>query len=100
MIIAKDHPDYDMEVALIHDQDDLLYIIHDKPFTNTLSWVEYDIETGMLNFIMDDGALQDFGIPISSQYKDNLSVMPEIAIAYLNKGEFQSGFEYPLIVHK
>jgi len=100
MVINKSHPDYDMEVALIHDHNDLLYIIHDKPFSNILSWVEYDTQTGMLNFIMDDGNLQDFGIPISDQYKNNLSVMPEIAIAYLHRGEFQSGFEYPLIVHK
>jgi len=77
MVINKSHPDYDMEVALIHDHNDLLYIIHDKPFSNILSWVEYDTQTGMLNFIMDDGNLQDFGIPISDQYKNNLSVMLE-----------------------
>lgn len=100
MIIDKNHPDYEMEIYLMKGEKDDLYVIQDRPFSaGLLSWVEYDVETGMMNFIMDDGDLRDFGIEIDEKFAPNLKDYQTIPIALIQNSLFVEGGQFPLIVH-
>ena len=100
IVINKNHPDYDMEIYLMRGIQGGLYIIQDRPFSaGILSWVEYDHENGMLNFIMDDGDIRDFGMPISPEFAEDLVEYKNILIALIQNSLYVDGAEFPLIVH-
>lgn len=93
------HPDMDMEVYYtIHDDGDF-FIIHDRPFHQELSWVEYDIKTSTIDFIMDDGQMRNFGLPVHPQFGAKLQNTQLIAVVLMRDGKAISGEDYPLIMH-
>lgn len=93
------HPDLDMEVYFtLHDDGDG-FIIHDRPFQQTLSWIEYDTTNGRLDFIMDDGDVRNFGIPVAPEFGVYLRNIQNIAIVLMIEGKAVGGEELPLIIH-
>lgn len=100
MIIQKDHPDYDMEIYMIKGETGKVYIIHDRPFKmGAPSWLEYDLETGYINFIMDDGNIRDFGIAIDTDFAPDIKNYNDITMALVKNSIYVDGAKYPLIIH-
>lgn len=100
LIIDKNHPDYEMEIYLMKGDKDDLYVIQDRPFAaGNLSWIEYDVETQLMHFIMDDGDLRDFGIEIDIAFAPNLKDQTSLPIALIQNSLFIDGAQFPLIVH-
>jgi len=100
MIVGNlDLKNSDIEIAIVHDKNDLIYIIHDTPFTPPISWVEYDIHSGQIHFICEEGNIGDYGIPVGEEFKKLIVAMSEMPIALLNEGKLISGDNYPLIIH-
>ena len=97
---TPDNPDFEIEGYLMKGSDDHVYFLHDRPFQKMLSWVEYDVSTSQLNFIMEDGDLRDFGIPVLPQFSEHLKVMEEIAVAEITGGKYKDGNNFPLIIHQ
>jgi hypothetical protein len=98
--IHVDHPDMQMETYLMRGPDDQIYILHDTPFSKALSWVEYNPQNGKIAFVMDDGEIRDFGIPVDKKFTVMLSAQKMIAVALIENGKYVSGHNYPLIKYK
>lgn len=96
---GADHPDMRIEVYMALGDDDNVYIIHDKPFQKTLSWIEYDSEEHKLDFIMEDGDLRDFGIPVNPSFQPHLINTETIAVAEVDNGVLKNGGMFPLMKH-
>lgn len=95
------HPDFDIDVRIGHGPDGAIYIYHDKPFAKELSWLEYDMDRNSIDFIMDDGDLRNFGIPVDPQYNAYLQNNHTLGVIRVeNMKTFVSGEVLPLIVHR
>lgn len=99
------NPDADMAIECVltdnnpENQGHLVWIFHDRPFLKVLSWIEYDLKTSRIDFVMEDGDVRNFGIYIDAAFKpymQNSYVLPVI----LKEGDEPiDGTTYPLIVH-
>lgn len=76
-------------------------VLHDKPFTKTVSWIEYDTATSTVEFIMEDGDIRNFGIPIDSAYRKYFHNTHIVSIVLWNPvtKRIESGIDLPLIIH-
>lgn len=94
-------PDNDVAVQLIVGQDSSIYILHDKPFSKELSWIEYDLDRSNLDFIMEDGDLRNFGIPIDPKFGAYMQNIHSIGVV-LAEGlqNVIDGAVFPLIIHR
>ena len=76
-------------------------LIHDKPFTKELSWLEYDITDGQLMLIMEDGDTRDFGLPIEprlGKYLQNSYQVQIVEMPAVDGEAVEHGY-LPLIIH-
>lgn len=88
-----------MEVDLyIHDAGDI-NIFHNQRFQNTLSWIEYDINNGRIDFIMEDGDLRNFGIPVDPKAGPYLQNTHLISVVLMNGATPIEEQFVPLITH-
>lgn len=91
--------DKDIEVYIALGDDDQVYVLHDKAFHKTLSWVEFDVKEQKIDFIMEDGDLRNFGISIDPQFNPYLQSMSTIAIAEVDQGNIKAGNMFQLLIH-
>lgn len=94
--------DMDMEVELVVNERAEAMVLHDKPFTKSLSWLEYDLDTSKLDFIMNDGDIRNFGIPVDPKLAKYLQNAFQVLMVHMDKksGEPVEGDFYPLIIHR
>lgn len=93
----------DMDMALnlwVSDNADIC-VFHDKPFTRTLSWVEYDQKTNRVDFILEDGDIRNFGIPVDPRLRAYFHNAYVISIIQMNPTtkKVENGMDIPLIIH-
>lgn len=96
------HPDEKVRVELVVNDRAEAMIFHNKPFSKALSWLEYDLDHKKLDFIMEDGDLRNFGIPVNpklAKYMDN-AFQVLMVLMDDKTGEPVEGQYYPLIVHR
>lgn len=96
------HPDEKVRVELVVNDRAEAMIFHNKPFSKALSWLEFDIEHKKLDFVMEDGDVRDFGIPVNpdlTKYMDN-AFQVLMVLMDDKTGEPIEGDYYPLIVHR
>ena len=95
------HPGDGVAVKLVVGQDASVYIFHDKPFSKELSWIEYDLDRSNLDFIMDDGDIRNFGIPVDPKlgaYMQNIHSIGVVLAEGLQT--VIDGAVFPLIIHR
>jgi len=93
--------DFDMNIYHVVDNNAAVYIYHSRPFSKELSWLEYNLDTQSLDFIMDDGDIRNFGMPVDPGYGKYLQNNHAISVILENaEGEPVSGESIPLIIHR
>jgi hypothetical protein len=98
-VTPSSHPDMKMEVyGATHDDGDI-FILHDRPFHQELSWVEYDKTDSRIDFIMDDGNIRNFGINVPSEFGEKLKKLDTVSVILTRDQIAVSGEDYPLIMH-
>lgn len=76
-------------------------VYHSRPFRKKLAWLEFDLETRRMAFIMDDGDARDFGAPVPGHLAKNMQNAHQVLMVLLDEaGEPKAGQYYPLIVHR
>ena len=91
----------EMDVRMALADDGAIYIYHDRPFGKELSWLEYNMDTDSLDFIMDDGDSRNFGIPVDRKYNPYMQNMHTLGVVLVkDMTTYVSGEVLPLIVHK
>lgn len=78
------------------------FVFHDKPFEKTLSWLEFDLDRNKLDFIMDDGDVRNFGIPVDPKLAKYLQNAFQVLMVQMDTetGEPIEGDYFPLIIHR
>ena len=94
----EDHPLH-IEVAI--KEDGRVVVFHDKPFKRDIAWFEFDLGTNMFDFIMDDGKLRNFGMPLNPSVARHMQNSHQVMMVLLdgNTGEAKEGSYIPLILH-
>ncbi len=92
--------DIDMGVYFVVGDGPEAVVFHDQPFSKPLSWIEYDIETSRLDFILEDGDIRNFGIPIDRKFNVYMQNLHTISVVRQDAGECVEGYKFPLIVHR
>ncbi|MEC8665811.1 MAG: hypothetical protein VXY16_10105 [Pseudomonadota bacterium] len=96
------NPDEKVKVELVVNDRAEAMIFHNKPFNAQLSWLEFDLDSRNLNFVMNDGDIRNFGIPVHpelTKYMDN-AFQVLMVLTDDETGEPQEGDYDPLIIHR
>lgn len=97
--VDKDNP-LDIEVA-VNDTGKVV-VFHNREFKSPVSWFEFDLTTKKLDFIMEDGAMRDAGLPLGDDVSKYMQNSHQILTVYLDNesGEAVEGHYAPLIIHQ
>lgn len=95
-------PDGKMKVELVVNEIAEAFVFHDRPFEKELSWLEYDLDQHRLDFIMDDGDMRDFGLPVNPELEKYLQNSFQVLVVLMDMEEKKEVAKtyYPLILHR
>jgi hypothetical protein len=91
----------ELEIEVAVKDDGKCAIFHNKPFKNALSWLEFDLQSYRLDFVLDDGEIRDVGLPLTKDVSKNMQNSHQILMILMDEktGEAKSGRYVPLILH-
>tara|TARA_R110002072_G_scaffold28152_2_gene90733 strand:- start:1008 stop:1412 length:405 start_codon:yes stop_codon:yes gene_type:complete len=88
-----------IEVAI--KEDGRCAVFHNKPFRNELSWLEYDLNTYRLDFVLDGGEIRNAGMPLTKDMSKHMQNTHQVLMILMdeNTGNAKEGLYVPLILH-
>ncbi len=97
--VTDDSP-LNIEVAI--NEDGRVILFHDKVFKNELSWLEFDLGTSELDFILDGGHMRNFGMPLDRSVSKHMQNTHQVLTVLLDEktGDAKEGHYIPLIIHQ
>ena len=97
---APDDDDMRVELA-VNDRAEAI-VFHNKPFAKIISWLEFDLDTSRLTFIMDDGDSRDFGIPVHPKLARYMQNAFQVLMVYMEDSSDEpiEGGYIPLMIHR
>lgn len=87
-----------IEVAV--KEDGRCAVFHNKPFRKDLSWLEFDLDTCHLDFVLDGGEVRNTGVTLDRNVSKNMQNSHQILMVLMDDetGSPKEGFYVPLIV--
>ena len=97
---APDDKTMTVELA-INDRAEAI-VFFSKPFPHDLSWLEFDLNNSRLDFIMDNGEIRTFGIPVQPELAKYMQNAFQVLMVLMDEktGEPVGGNYFPLIIHR
>ncbi len=91
---------FDLEVAVMDDR--RVVVFHSHKFKSDISWFEFDLSNNRLDFILEDGANREIGLPLTADVAKNMQNAHQILTVLMDPktGQAQSGKYVPLIIHR
>lgn len=91
---------FEIEVAV--KDDGRVAIFHNMPFKKELSWLEFDLGSRELNFVLNNGDIRSADVPLAPTLSKNMQNSHQVLMILLdnNSGEAKQGFYIPLIIHR
>lgn len=91
---------YRFELAV--NEEAKAFVFYNKPLENKLSWLEFDLGTNKLDFVMEDGDLRDFGMPVHPDLAKHMQNAHQVFMVQIDEesGDALEGEYFPLILHK
>lgn len=91
-----------LEIEVAVKDDGRCAIFHNKPFKNELSWLEFDLDTYKLDFVLDNGDVRDVGMPLTKDVSKNMQNSHQVLMILMDDetGQPKEGFYIPLILHR
>ena len=101
-MLDENNGDANVRVQLVVNDRAEAFVFHNKLFRKKLSWLEFDMDGNRLDFIMNDGDVRNFGIPVPTDYIKYLQNAFQIMVVLMDSktGEPVEGTYYPLIIHQ
>jgi hypothetical protein len=95
-------PEQGMKVELYVNDKAQALVLHNMPFKKKLSWLEYDLTSSHLNFVLENGDIRNFGIPVHPNLARYLQNSFQILLVLVDEelGKQVNGDYYPLIIHR
>lgn len=90
-----------LEIEVAVKDDGKCAVFHNKPFKNSLSWLEFDLESYKLDFVLDDGEIRDVGLPLTKEVSKNMQNSHQVLMVLMDDatGKPKEGRYVPLILH-
>lgn len=97
--VTDDNP-LKIEVA-INDEGKVI-LFYNKIFKNDLSWLEFDLKTNELDFVLDGGETRNFGMPLDRSVAKHMHNTHQVLAVLLDDatGNAKEGNYIPLILHQ
>ena len=94
--------DTDISIELVVNERAEAFVFHNRKCRKKLSWLEYDLDSNRLDFIMNDGDIRNFGIPVDPKMNKYLQNAFQVLLVEMDEktGEPVEGDYYPLIIHR
>ncbi|MCB1783138.1 MAG: hypothetical protein KDI13_04020 [Alphaproteobacteria bacterium] len=94
--------DHKLMIEVAVKEDGKCAIFHNKPFRNDLSWLEFDLDTYELDFILDNGEIRNIGMPLTKAVSKNMQNSHQVLMVLMDDetGDAKEGHYVPLILHK
>lgn len=94
--------DPDFKVDLVVNEGAKVAVFHNKPFKQPLSWLEFNLDTRDLDFVMDDGDVRNFGTKVPEDFAKDMQNAYMVLMVLMDEKtkEPDSGQYFPLIIHR
>src|SRR5690606_16966804 len=94
--------DPNFKVDLVVNEGAKVAVFHNKPFQRPLSWLEFNLGTRDLDFIMDDGDIRNFGTKVPEPFARDMQNAYQVLMVLMDEetGEPDSSQWFPLIIHR
>lgn len=89
-----------MKVTLVANSESRLWLIHDRPFNDIVSWAEYDIDSASLSLVMRDGRVQPLGLTIHSPARKVMRQSRQLFTMLVNNDKLHDTYILPLLVRE
>lgn len=89
-----------VNVRLVIGDSGSAYVVYDRPFNKIMSWFEYDLDKNSLEFVMEDGEVRNFGIPVSREVGKYLQNTQIISFVHMTDDRINDASDFPLIIHR
>lgn len=89
-------------LELVVNEDNKVMIFHDRPFRKKLAWLEYELKVGKLNFVFDDGEMQELGVQVPMNMDKLMHNAHQVLVIEMEAGtrEPSKGIFYPVILQQ
>ena len=96
------HPSLGLRAELVVNDRAEAMVLHNMPFDKELSWLEYDLDSSRLEFVMEDGDVRDFGLPVDPLLSKYLQNAYQVLMVLMNEKTHEHSEEgyWPLIIHR
>ena len=90
------------KVDLVVNDTAEIYVFHNRPFSKKLSWIEFDLATNTLDFIMNDGDVRNFGAAVPPRLSKHMQNGFQVMMVLMDEknGQPVSGAFFPLVIHR
>lgn len=97
---VRDDSKLQIEVAV--KDDGKCAVFYNKKFRNDLSWLEYDLNTYRLDFVLDGGEIRNAGMPLTKEISKNMQNTHQVLMVLMDNdtGGAKKGHYVPLILHR
>jgi hypothetical protein len=94
--------DPDFKINLAVNNEARVLVFHNRHFRKKLSWLEFDLNRNRLDFVMNDGDVRNFGIPVAPDMAKYMQNAFQVMMVLMNEetGEPEGGNYFPLIIHR
>lgn len=89
-----------MKIDVAINKDDMVWVLHNRPFPDYLEWIEFDRDSKIMTFITAGGKLQDLGVPIHPPMDEKLARADSVFVMLVQEGEVRDMGKLPLIVQQ
>lgn len=101
-IFPSEAEDPGFKINLVINNDARVAIMHNRHFRKKLSWLEFNVNQNRVDFVMNDGDIRNFGIPVPpdmAPYLQNTHMILMILVDDENN-ELAGGQYLPLLIHR
>ncbi|MCB1556101.1 MAG: hypothetical protein KDJ15_02185 [Alphaproteobacteria bacterium] len=98
---ADEGSNTDAKIELVVNERAEAMVFHTKPFRKRLSWLEFNLGTNELNFVMNDGDIRDLSLPVDPKLAKLMQNVFQVLMVHMDDATGQpiEGNYFPLIVH-
>ncbi|MDH5722317.1 MAG: hypothetical protein OEY94_03225 [Alphaproteobacteria bacterium] len=77
-------------------------VFYNRPFKEDPAWLEFNLGTQQLDFVLDNGDSRDAGLPLGNDITKNMQNTHQVLMVLMDDetGQAKEGKYVPLILHK
>lgn len=100
--VASQVNDDGLKVDLVVNEGAKVAVFHNKPFGKPLSWLEFNLDSRDLSFVLDNGDAVNFGVKVPEDFARDMQNAYQVLMVQTDEktGEYLSGDYFPIIIHR